>query len=293
MHGALALSQGVLHVARPSARVEIVPYDLDGRPLGRGFRVRGLAGSRVELAAIACDVDRRIWAVDSSSRALRGFNVFGLELFAWRDDAVEELDRPARIGRPVGIATTGVETDLRLLVASAGERRHALHWVDPVERTALSMRPLGDPNERFRRLAGVALDGALAAACEVGAQRVQVFRSGEFHFAFRCPPAPGTGSSFEPRAIAILPDARFVVACGGGASGVLLFRGDGMLERVLAHDGLEDGCVFEPSAVAVEPGRLEAETRIAVIDRDGARVQLFGLDGRAFGAFLDPSEARV
>ncbi|MBK7874845.1 MAG: hypothetical protein IPJ77_03695 [Planctomycetes bacterium] len=293
MHGSLALAQGVLYVARPSARTEIVPFDLDGRPLARGFRVRGLAGARVELAALACDVDRRLWAADTGSRALRAFSVFGQELFAWRDDAIEELDRAARIGRPVGVAASGVESELRLLVASAGERRHALHWVDPVERTALSLRPLGDPNERFRRLAGVALSGSFAAACEAGAGRVQVFRDGEFHFAFRCPIAPGTGAAFEPRAVALLADGRFVVACGGERSALLLVRGDGQVERMLAEDGLADGCVFEPSSLAVEPGASDAAARVAVIDRDGARVQLFALDGRSFGAFLDPAEARV
>lgn len=293
MHGALALAQGVLYVARPAARTLIVPFDLDGRPLARGFRVRGLGGARVELAALACDVDRRIWAADTGAQALRAFNVFGLELFAWRDDSLEELDRAARIGRPVGVAASGVESDLRLLVASAGERRHALHWVNPEERTALSLRPLGDPNERFQRLAGVGLSGTLAAACEAGAGRVQVFRDGEFHFAFRCVVSAGKGGTFTPRAVAVLPDGRFVVACTGEPSALLLVRGDGRVERVLAQDGLEDGCVFEPSAVAVEPETRDSAARVAVIDRDGARVQLFALDGRSFGAFLDPAEARV
>ncbi|MBI5364797.1 MAG: hypothetical protein HZA53_16595 [Planctomycetes bacterium] len=293
MHGALTLVQGVLWVARPLARVTHAPFDLDGRPLARGFRVRGFDGARAEFGALAADVDRRIWCADEQGRALRAFNVFGSELFTWRDAHVPEQDRAGHLGAPVGVAAAGIESDLRLVVASRGERRHALHCVDPEERTARSLRPLGDPNERFRRLAGVATNGRFIAVCEPGAARVQVYRDGEFHFAFRCPPAPGSNAVFEPRALALLDDGRMVVAQGGERSAVLLVAGDGRLQRVLAEGGVDAGSVFEPSALAVEPGTSDATTRVPVIDRDGDRVQVFTLDGRCLGAFLDPAQASV
>lgn len=293
MHGALTLVQGVLWIARPLARVTLAPFDLDGRPLARGFRVRGYGGERAGFGALAADVDRRIWCADERGRALRAFNVFGSELFTWRDTHAPEQDRAGHLGAPVGVAAAGIESDLRLVVASAGERRHGLHWVDPEERTARSLRPLGDPNERFRRLAGVATNGRLIAACEPGAARVQVFRDGEFHFAFRCPPAPGSDAAFEPRAVALLDDGRMVVAQGGERSALLLFAEGGRLQRVLAEDGIDAGSVFEPSGLAVEPAGSDASIRVPVIDRDGERVQVFTLDGRCLGAFLDPAQASV
>ena len=291
MQGAMTLVQGVLWIARSGARAALVPFDLDGRPLGRGFRVRGFDGARVELAALSADADRRLWCADPAGRAVRGFSVFGSELFTWRDTSPHELDRAGHLGRPAGIAASGVEDELRLLVASGGERRHALHWVDPDARTASSLRPLGDPSGAFRGLAGVAVAGRLAAACEPGAARVQVFRDGEFHFAFRCPPAPGWAEPFDPRAIAFLPDGRMVVAHGGESSAVLVFGGDGRFERLLAEAHSDAGGLVEPTAVAVEPGASAAETRVPVMDLGGERVQVFTLDGRCLGAFLDAAQA--
>jgi hypothetical protein len=37
--------------------------------------------------------------------------------------------------------------------------------------------------------------------------------------------------------------------------------------------------------VAVEAGGLDASTRLAVVDRDGERVQVFTVEGRCYGAF--------
>jgi hypothetical protein len=54
---------------------------------------------------------------------------------------------------------------------------------------------------------------------------------------------------------------------------------------VLAGHGREEGAVFEPNDVAVDPHAAEPDARVAVIDRDGDRVQLFSLEGRCFGVF--------
>jgi hypothetical protein len=275
MDGGLALASGVLFVARSGA-ARVVPHDLEGRPLGPGFAIDGLDGRRATIGALACDVDRRLWTVDPGARALRGFSVFGSEVFRWQADAPDR-DRAAHLGRPVGVAVGGVEAETRLVVASAGERRHALHWIDPLAREALSLRPLGAPAGRFRHLAGVALAGRFAYACETGAARVQVFRDGEFHFAFGAPPAPG-GAPFEPRAIAVLPDGRIVVAHAGETSALLLFEPGGRFLRVLVGDGPEPGAVLEPVALAADGERLW------VLDRGGDRLQAFDPGGEHLGA---------
>lgn len=289
MLGALTVSRGVLYVARPGARTWVRPYDFDGRALAPGFRVRGLEGVRADLRALAADEDRRVWAADAGSRAVRAFSVFGQELFLARDEDPSGADRAGRFGQPVGVAAVGVEDETRLVVASAGERRHALHLVDPTSRTALSLRPLGDPNGVFRRLAGVAASGRFAYACERGAGRVQVFRDGEFHFACHATASPGLGETFEPSAIAVLSDGNLVVCHAGAHAGLLLFEPSGRFVRVLAADGDDAFELCEPSAVAVD----EHSGRIAVLDLDGARVQVLSLEGRCHGSFLDPAHATV
>lgn len=290
MSGAIALSQGVLYVARPQGRLRVRAFDLEGRALPGGFALRGLDSRAARVRALAVDADRRVWLADESSRAVRGFSVFGAEIFLWRDEL--EQDRAGHLGVPVGLAAHGIENSLRLLVASAGERRHALHLVDPAARTASSLRPLGDPNERFRRLAGVALHDDLACACETAAGRVQVFRDGEFHFAFGAT-AARPDERFEPRAIALLSDGRMLVAHAGETSALLLFDRGGRRATRLAGDGLEEGAVFEPSAVAVHESSSDAESLAAVIDKDGERVQLFSLAGRHAASFVDGSRASV
>lgn len=293
MFGALTVSRGVLYVARPGARAWVRPYDFDGRALATGFRVRGLEGVRADLRALAADADRRIWAADAGSRAVRAFNVFGQELFLARDDDASNADRAGRFGQPVGIAAVGVEDETRLVVASAGERRHALHLVDPAARTALSLRPMGDPNASFRRLAGVAAAGRFAYACERGAGRVQVFRDGEFHFACHTTLAPGLRETFEPSAVAVLADGRLLVCHAGAHAAVLLFEAGGRFVRALATDGADDVELSEPSAIAIDEAFAAGAPRFAVLDQAGARVQVLSLEGRCFGSFQDPAHATV
>lgn len=291
MSGALALSQGVLYVVRPRGRTRVQAYDLGGVALAGGFVVRGLDGGAPQLRALSVDRDRRVWAADAGARAVRAFSAFGAELFLWQDE--DAHDRAGRLGTPVGLASIGVESELRLLVANQGERRHALHWVDPQQRTALSLRPMGDPSGQFRRLAGVALHAGFAYACESGAARVQVFRDRDFHFAFGATPGRGGALRFEPSAIAVLEDGRMLVTQAGDASALLCFDRNGRRVSQLAGDGLEDGALFEPTAVAVDEGANDAQTTIAVLDRGGERVQLFTLDGRCKASFVDGSRASV
>ena len=110
-----------------------------------------------------------------------------------------------------------------------------------------------------------------------------LFRDGEFHYLVRS----SLSVAFEPNAVALLADGRLLVAQAGDASALLLLGPGGQVLRTLAGIGEEGGCVLEPSAIAVEEGSEERETRIAVIDCDGDRVQVFALDGRCFGAFPD------
>jgi hypothetical protein len=141
----------------------------------------------------------------------------------------------------------------------------------------------------FQGLSGVALAGETAFACETGTGTVQVFRSGEYHYRI---PIRGFASRPEalpePRGIAPLEGGDFVVVCGGGGeSAVLHIDVNGRLVRVLASEGLDEGRVHQPTGIAVEEGGPHPGTRVAVLDRDGDRVQVFTLSGRCYGSFVE------
>ena len=51
------------------------------------------------------------------------------------------------------------------------------------------------------------------------------------------------------------------------------------------YAGEEEGGFANPSDIAVEPGATDRDTRVAVVDRDGDRVQVLTLEGRCYGTF--------
>jgi hypothetical protein len=185
----------------------------------------------------------------------------------------------------VDVAVATRDDDPVLVVASGGWRRHAVQLFRSDGRWIGSLRPGGNPLGRFHGVGRVAALGRMIYVCETRAGRVQVFRDGEFHFAFSLPVA--SAGRFEPVSAAPLDDGRLVIAAGGTHAALLLVDAAGRLQEVLAERGEEAGKVLDPGDVAVEEGAGGASTRIALIDRDAERVQVFTLDGRCFGA-LEP-----
>jgi hypothetical protein len=278
MRASLALHQGTLWIARLESGWRVVPHDLDGRALARGFAVPPEPGLRARVEALAVDADHRVWVADGGARRVRAFSAFGQELDGLpRGDA----DRPGQVGDPVGLAAQGVEQEALLLVAARGPRRHALQLVRPDGRLVASLRARGDAGEPFRSLSRCALRGRDVWACERGSGLVQAFRAGAFHAAFRAP-AGGLPECVQP-----LSDGRLLLATGGEERSALwLLDGSGRPVRALARAGEGDGQVFEPEDLAVEeaPGS-DRRTRVVVADRMGARLQVFNLEGDCYGAF--------
>lgn len=298
MHGALALSAGVLFVGRSAKTATVQAFDLDGRPLETCLEFRDTARGRSGIAGLDVDADRRIWVADDAAAKLRGFTLFGrpvVELGGAEEDLV---DARGALGVPVAVRTQGSDDELVLLVASGGRRRYALRLLRPFDARAHALRSLGEPEGVFDDLSdahwttlGDASDAGRAdraggeddviVCCERRAARLQVFRGGRFHFAL---PVRG-----RPEAVVRLADGRFVVALGAGAEdhpaerrGSLVLLGpDGRHLRTLAGSDEVD----HPSSLAALAGDGDAETRLWVLDREGARVQLFTLDGRGWGAF--------
>ena len=291
MQGSLALHRGSLYVGRQDKTARVSIYDLDGHERAPGFSFRDPRAGRSVAAGLAVDDDRQVWVADTPSSRVRTFTLFGREVGGIGlalDDAPEDppwTDAPAVIRAPVDIAVEGDTDQGRLAIACAGERRHAVQLFDVSGGLVRSLRPGGDPHGRFRGVRGVALRRRFLYVAEAGGRSVQVFRDAAFHFAFSVPCRGG--GRFEPVAVAPLDDGRMVVACGGHPSALLLVDGSGQLRRVLAEEGEEPGAVSQPGDVVVEPGADERTGRVAVIDRDGERVQVFTLTGRAYGSFVE------
>lgn len=288
MQGSLALHRGILYVGRHEKTAHVATFDLDGRPMDAGFSFRDAAVGRSTAAGIAVDDDRHVWVADSAARIVRCFTLFGRQiakLGAGAEDFGDtelEPDIAGRVRAPVDVAVEGDSDALKIVVASGGERRHALQVFGGSGRLVASLRPGGDPQACFRGLSGVALQGRDVYAAEARAGRVQVFRDRDFHFRFALP--GNGGARFEPTAVAPLPDGRAVVAHAGPASGLSVFDGSGRFLGALAGQGRREGSVFEPTDVVVDPSGSDRTTRVAVIDRDGDRVQIFTLAGRCYGA---------
>lgn len=295
MNGRLVLRGGVLFVGRQESTAHVAPYDLDGRPLGSGFSFGGPGAERVDLRGLDVDGDRRIWIADRAAAVVRSFSVFGQSLSTFGDREDPRADGPGLIREPSALRLLRSEDGIGedpdavrgLLVGSGGRRRHAVQLFDLGGHLMDSLRPGGDPEGRFHRVSGIAARGRFVLVCEAGPRRIQVFRDQQFHFAFAVPPAEGARGEEdrEPVACAMLADGRMLVLCGRERGHLLLLDGAGRLIRVLAGPSGDAGELEYASDLAVEEGAGDRTRRIAVIDRDAERVQVFTLEGACYGAF--------
>lgn len=293
MHGSLSFQSGVLYVGRHERTAHVRPYDLDGAPLGPGFSFAGHAGpGAARIGGLDVDGEHQIWVADGTSERARAFNLFGTEIGGFGTAAGRRPGAAGSLERIVDLCVRDDdERELEVLVACGGRRRHAVQVFDAGGGWRSSLRPAGDPEGRFAGVRGLSETGAWTLVAEGWERRVQVFRNRDFHFWFR--PELATGSPFEPNAAVALPDGRFVVAHGGPESALVVVDAAGRIASVLARAGPETGNVLDPTDIAIEPNERDRDTRLAVIDRDGERVQVFTLEGVCYGAFESLPEARA
>ncbi|MBL8862291.1 MAG: hypothetical protein JNK02_09800 [Planctomycetes bacterium] len=282
----LAARQGTLWIARWDGEWRVVPCDFDGRQLAPGFVIPPESGARAEVTSIAVDEDRRVWVVDHAAGRVRAFTAFGRELAGLPRGAD---DRAGSLADPVALDVCGVEDAARLVVASGGARRHALHVVRADARAAVALRPR-DAEQGFPGLGRVAFGpGGLLFACEPASGLVLVWRDGQFHFAFR-PPQGGT-----PRAVRALADGRIVVATADESGGALeLLDPAGRLLRTIARGGGAcAGELQEPEDLALDAsGGSDRRVRVVVADLSGVRLSVWNLEGDCYGAFeAEPGRA--
>ncbi len=280
MQGSLALRAGVLYVARQAQASFVRPYDLDGRPLGAGFALRDEHGASVRAGGIDVDSDRQVWVADRAQGCVRAFNLFGRQTARIDGEAPQRDDLRGSLRDVADVALSEDDEQRTLAVVCSGWRRHALQTYRADGRPLASLRPLGDPLARFNDAQRVAVRGRYTYVCEYGAARVQVFRDREHLFAFR--PVDGRGANVQPAALAPLDDGRLVIAAGAEPACLLLVDGSGRLVRELARTGRETADIRHPGDVAAEDDGCGG-ARIALIDRDGERVQVFNLEGVCHG----------
>jgi hypothetical protein len=291
MHGSLSLRHGVLYVGRHVETAHVRPYDLDGLPLGPGFSFRGQRGGPARVAGIDADGDHRLWIADPLAPGVRIFNLFGREVGGFPSGTSRAAGGgQGQLADLVDLCLLDTPEEDLLLTLQGGERRHAAQVFRSDGQWVASLCPRGEAQGCFRGLRRAASRGRLAWLCEAGGSCVQVFRDHEFHFLFKVPMRPG--GRFEPSAIAPLSDGRLVLATGGPDSALLLLDGSGRLLRVLATAGQGAGSVHDPEDLAVEEEGPEGTARLAVIDHDGERVQVFTIEGQCHGALPElPGEA--
>ena len=290
MSGGLCLKDGVLYVGRNPGAATIEMFDLDGNPLGTGFALEPADGARPFVRGLSVDADHRIWVADSGTRRVRAYTVTGQELSAEPGSSRSSADSPGSFGAVVDVDAVGVEDSAALWIACGGERRHGLQAVQLKSGRTVSLRSQGDVDGVFRSLVRVAVRATRVYAVEYAARRIQVFRDGAFLYSLR-PFSTSTsrGFAFEPTSVAPLDDGRAVIAQAGPASAVWLVDAEGRILCTLASHGSDAGRVLDPSDVVVEDGREDRTARVAVMDRDGDRLQVFTLAGECYGAFSDGS----
>ena len=288
MHGSLALHRGLLFVGRHARTAEVRAYDLDGRLELEGFSFRDERTGRSTASGLDLDDEGRIWIADTPASRLRGFSVFGKEVAGLGisdSRALEDFDEEDRAGlvrSPVDVCAQGDSDGLQLVVAGGGVRRHGVQVFDENARLLVSLRPMGNPRERFHDITRIARRGRLLFVVERGAGRIQVFRDFDFHFSIRLEEEQAVPVAIEP-----LEDGRVVVGCTGERSGIYVCDVSGRILQAVAAVGDEEGAVTElQDLVVLEAGR-DRETRILALDLDGERVQVFTLEGRCYGAFQE------
>lgn len=286
MQGSLALHRGLLFVARHARTAHVQAFDLDGRPMPTGFSFRDPRLGRSSASGLAIDDDGRLWIADTPASRVRLFSLFGREVGGLGISAerapedFDQRDEPGLVREPVDVLARGDADRLELVVACGGLRRHAVQVFDEGARLVRSLRPLGDPRQRFRGVRRLARQGRFLYVLEREAARIQVFRDLEFHYALR-PALPGA----VPTALFALSDGRLVVGTGGELSGVFVCDRSGEVLTVIASAGADEGCVSEIEDLVVEEAGRDHDSRVLALDADGERVQVFTLEGRCYGAF--------
>lgn len=287
--GAIAFLEGILFVGENFGRGRVLVFDAEGRGLHAGF---GL-GPRSAVSGLIADSDRRLWIADTVTRRVRAWNVFGREDVGFAPVAPEvEAPTGGVEDGPIDVALAAGRTYTGVWVAEGGRRRSAVGLYLPDGTRLEALRSEGDPKRAFERVTRVATAGELVGVLEHGARQVQVFRGLDFHFAIPLERAMGRDAG-RAVALGLLEDGSALVGFGAEADGgalverILWLEPSGHVRREVANSAAPThpggATIAGLVDLALESGA--ASTALYVLDELGRRVQVFNLEGRAWGAF--------
>ena len=302
--GAIAFLEGILFVGENFGRGRVLVFDEDGRGLHAGFEL----GPGSAVSGLVADSDRRLWIADTASRHVRLWNVFGREDAGFvPQGGVLEAAAGGRTDGPVDVALAAGSTYTGVWALEGGLRRSAVGLYLPDGTRLEGLRSEGNPKQAFDHGTRLATAGELVAVLEHGRRQVQVFRGLEFHFAIPLMRAAGV-SADRAVALALLTDGSALVGLGPSEDAEV-DPGAGVVERILwlepsGHvraeiansaspqhpggstiDGLVDFALDPGSDPTAHSARDASQAALYVLDRLGKRVQVFNLEGRAWGAF--------
>jgi hypothetical protein len=273
--GSLAARGRTLYVAWPGRPARWRAFDVSGRALTPWTALASGGGGGANCAGLEVDADHRLWIADPEHALVRCVNVFGNQLAALRAWPRAPRDGLGTLAEPLGIACAGDGDPLRLWLAQGGVRRAAVQLLDESGRARARLRSLGDPREPFHGARRVRAAGRYVWVLETLARRVQVFRDGEFHFAFQ---VRERAAAAPLASLALFEDGSGVVCTAGEAARLVRIGRSGNVRGAVCDD------VAAPADVALLDGFDPASARIALLDRDGLRVRAFEAAGRCVGA---------
>lgn len=287
MQGSLAIARGTLFVGLQAKSAHVRTFDLGGRELATAFSFRDERAGCSAASGLAVDGDHRILVADTPADRVRRFTLFGREvdgIGAPQEGAPGPIPvLPGLVTRPVDVEVRGNADQGWVAVACGGEARHAVQLFEPDLTYRTSCRSLGEAGRSFQGVVRLGSHEDSLLVAESVARRIQIFREGEFLFAFHL--TDRLGERYEPSAVAAVGDGRLVVGCRAPRSALFLVDATGRPLRELASQGEEEGGIVEPTDVVLEPGNDDRHAQLFVIDRDGLRVQVFTLEGRCLGSF--------
>ncbi len=276
MIGCLASAGGVLHVGWHARSAHVRPFDWSARALGAGFSFRGARAGRSALAALAVDRDQRVWVADAAEDCVRAFNLFGREL--------ARIELPAR---PRALCAVG-EGDLRALWIASGEmQRTSVRLISADGAPLAQLRSEGEPRASFCGARRIEERGEWLYVLETELARIQVFRRGEHEWSLSLERGAARA---RPTCFAPIRTGLFVVGWTGEHSRLELVDGLGRRVRSLAPAGAARGSVLDPTDLALGVDPADGALLVAALDADGARLQIFDLDGR-LRSCCEPAEA--
>jgi hypothetical protein len=304
--GAIGLANGVLYVAHTARRTHVQAFDWDGHALAPAFAPRGNGGESICASALAVDCDRRLWLLDAPGERALAFTLHGRACGEIRSQSgvrpatldlhlEDARDRPAGLWGAASLAARDTFDDSglgesQIWIGCRPRRRHALQAFDLSGQWLASLSSEGRRGQFFDGLSSLSWSRQRLWVAETGAARLQVFDARlEHHASFAL--ASHRGERLRPTALCALETGGCVVAARGECEHLLLLDRHGKVERELATSGRPRTSDGQRSSDLQHVVGLVAESqpgrslgRVAVLDLDGERVQVFSLEGRCQGA---------